>query len=81
MNVESGKSMEPKKEVPLTEQCVCVLVIKPPPSPPTLAQDPSLSEPSDYLSIYQPTTSKHGQSVLFFNPGEIITTFNRATLC
>ena len=61
----------------LTGQYVCVR-----------AQDPRLSEPSDfssepsdYFSTSQPTTSEGGQSVLFFNLREIIATFTRATLC
>jgi len=75
MNDESGESMEPKEDVPHRTICVC-------------AQDPPLSEPSDfsseppdYFSTSQPTTSEGGQSVLFFNPRETIATFTRATLC
>jgi len=82
-NVRSKADISQKKCH--SQDNVFVLAIKPSPSPP---QDPRLSEPSDFSSehsdrfcIYQPTTSEDGQSVVFFYPREIITTFTRATLC
>jgi len=80
MNDERGESMEPKEEVSLTGQCVCVLAVQPPLLS-TPEHDPFLSEPFDRFCIYQPTTSEDGQSVLFFYPREILATFTRATLC
>jgi len=79
MNDESGESMNRRKKCHSQDNvCVCLLLKAQPAARPlsTLEHDSGFSKPSDYVS-----TSKHGQSVLFFYPREIVATFTRATLC
>ena len=87
MDDESGESMEPKEEVPLTWQCVCVCVgyacYKAAAAADANAASTLTKVKTFRPLLHLPAYHLHARSVcaIFFYPREIIETFTRATLC